>query len=149
MEKLNELQEAEDKEKLAELRYRNAERVFQQQQQREIAKQKAVENYHATLDKLKIEAVNAVMAGDTGKARALEGEIRALIDAGAPELPQSQVEAQRATDESLKAEYATLTRTIPSSADQALQIKNRMSEIEQILRSNRIQSVKGTLFVSR
>ena len=142
MDKSIELQEAEDKEKLAELRYRDAERVFNAQQERELSKQKAVENYHATLDKLKIEAVNAVMAGDTVKARALEGEIRALIDGGAPELPQSQVEAQRATDESLKAEYATLTRTIPSSADQALQIRQKMNEIENSLRNQSTITMK-------
>ena len=129
-----ELQELEDKVELADLRVKQAEKAYKSQQAQALADQKAIDDYDATLAGLKVESVNAVLAGDMAKRRSLETQIRTMTHAGGPSLPTAQVEAQKATEDALKGEYATLTRITPSGADQALQIRQKMNEIENSLR---------------
>lgn len=141
------LQELEEKQKLLELTIKEAERKEQAIIKQMIAEQKAVDDWQNNLAQLKAEYGQAVLSQDTEKRRELEIQIRTMEDRGSPSLPQAQVEAQTIADNTLKAEYATLTRMTPSGADQALQIKKRLNEIESELRKPK--SINATFIMGR
>jgi hypothetical protein len=151
MENLQELKEKakilEDRVLISEAKVRESEKALAEQQSQAKQEQKALDDYNEKLAKLKIESVNAVLAGDMAKRRSLEIEIRELESNGVL-MPKAQVEAQKATEDSLKAEYSANTKILMTGGvNEKREARKRMNEIESELRKPK--SYKLTMNITK